>query len=160
ALIAIRSACILSNGSPRAESPAMSDWRLQSGHLDVTRRQHYRRARQDLLESRGLLTSAIQRVEGWGGESPDWPSLLPFQPHQFLPGIRFVLLDRHSGITHPLKTGVNTIGRFPENDIVFEEIAVSRRHCAVLIHARGECEIHDTASMNGTFVNGERIDRA
>ena len=52
---------------------------------------------------------------------------------------------------------MNTIGRFPENDIVFEEIYVSRRHCIIHVHARGDCELHDTASMNGTYLNGERV---
>ena len=133
----------------------MSDWRLNSGHLPPMRRQYYRRAREDLLGARGWLTLAAERVEGW--ESADWASLLPVRPGQFLPGSRLLLLEERTDLSFPLRIGLNTIGRFPENDIVFDEIEVSRRHCVILVHVRGACELHDTASMHGTYVNGARI---
>jgi pSer/pThr/pTyr-binding forkhead associated (FHA) protein len=135
----------------------MSEWCLDSGHLPPTRRQHYRRAREDLLGARGWLTLAAERVAGWAGDSADWPSLLPVRPSQFLPGTRLLLIEERTGLSYPLRIGLNTIGRFPENDIVFEEIEVSRRHCVILVHVRGSCELHDTASMQGTYVNGRRI---
>ena len=135
----------------------MSDPRLNSGHLGLTRREQYRHARSELMGARGLLTLAAERVEDWVGESADWPSLLPIRPSQLFPGMRLILIEPRSGSTYYLRTGFNTIGRFPENDIVFEEIEVSRRHCVILVHVRGNCELHDTASMNGTFVNGERV---
>jgi pSer/pThr/pTyr-binding forkhead associated (FHA) protein len=34
---------------------------------------------------------------------------------------------------------------------------VSRRHCAILVHLTTGCELHDTASKNGTFLNGNRL---
>jgi hypothetical protein len=135
----------------------MSDSRLNSIHLDLPRRQRYRRAREGLLESRGLLTQAIERMEDWVGGTTNWPSLLPFRPSQVLPGVRCQLVEQQKGDSYPLKTGLNTVGRYPENDIVFDEVTVSRRHCVVLVHVRGSCELHDTASRNGTFVNGSRI---
>src|SRR5262249_23134926 len=61
---------------------------------------------------------------------------------------------------YPLRIGFNTIGRLPDNDIELEEITVSRRHCVLLVHAWGGCELHDTASRNGTFVNGHRLRQA
>ena len=30
----------------------------------------------------------------------------------------------------------------------------------VLVHATGGCEVYDTASVNGTWVNRRRVDRA
>ena len=42
------------------------------------------------------------------------------------------------------------VGRFPDNDIHFVELCVSRRHCVLLVHAWGGCDLHDTASRNGT----------
>jgi hypothetical protein len=137
---------------------AMSDPRLNSMHLGLLpRRQEYRRARVGLLAARGWLTLAAERVGGLVPEAEDWPSLLPVRPHQLLPGVRFCLLDQTSGCSYPLKTGLNALGRRPENDIVLEDLAVSRRHCVILLHARSGGELHDTASMNGTFVNGERV---
>lgn len=41
--------------------------------------------------------------------------------------------------------------------MVVNDSYVSRRHCAVLIHAGKGCELHDTASKNGTYLNGNKI---
>ena len=46
----------------------------------------------------------------------------------------------------------------PDNDVVVADPSVSRRHCAVVVHTGQTCEIHDTASKNGTYLNGRRID--
>ncbi len=52
-----------------------------------------------------------------------------------------------------------TIGRDPGNDIVVDDLMVSRRHAEV-VAADGSLEIVDLDSQNGTFVNGERILRS
>ena len=44
-----------------------------------------------------------------------------------------------------------------DNDVVIENGHISRRHCAIVVHVRTGCEIHDVASKNGTFLNGERL---
>ena len=49
------------------------------------------------------------------------------------------------------------IGRSPEADVQVPAASVSRRHCAILVHISRGCELHDTASKNGTFLNGNRI---
>src|SRR5207249_10304052 len=71
------------------------------------------------------------------------------------PSYDFCLLDRES--VYPLKIGVNTIGRLPDNDLVIQGPYVSRRHCAILVHAGDGCELFDIASKNGTYVNGLRL---
>jgi pSer/pThr/pTyr-binding forkhead associated (FHA) protein len=58
-----------------------------------------------------------------------------------------------------LRVGINSIGRAPQNDLILESNCISRRHCIVLVHATGSCEIHDTASRNGTLVNNHLISR-
>jgi pSer/pThr/pTyr-binding forkhead associated (FHA) protein len=58
---------------------------------------------------------------------------------------------------YPLKVGVNTLGRAGDNDVVVEDTYVSRRHCAVVVHQSGGCELHDIASRNGTHVNGTPV---
>ena len=45
----------------------------------------------------------------------------------------------------------------PDNDIPVADGSVSRRHCAIVVHATRGCEVYDTASKNGTYVNGQRI---
>ena len=138
----------------------MADPRLNSGHFEwMDRRYEYRSARDGVLAARGVLTLAGEHIRGLVGEVDDWPSLLPFRPDQLVPGAKYLLVDHQTGYYFPVKTGLNTIGRLPSNDIVFEETWVSRRHCVLLVHARGGCELHDTASRNGTFVNGHRVQR-
>ncbi len=70
-------------------------------------------------------------------------------------GSDFWLRDKAG--TYALKVGVNTIGRLPDNDVVLSGEFVSRRHCAILVHAGEGCEVYDIASKNGTFINGARL---
>jgi pSer/pThr/pTyr-binding forkhead associated (FHA) protein len=58
-----------------------------------------------------------------------------------------------------LHFGLNTIGRMHDNDVVLSEEYISRRHCTIVVHHNGECELYDVASKNGTFVNDQRIDK-
>ena len=138
----------------------MNDPRLNSIHLDLDpRRQEYRRARAVLLAARGWMTLALEKVNDLAADSDVWPALLPIRPDHFLPGTQFMLVEPPTRQTYPLRPGMNTIGRFPDNDIVLDEFCISRRHCVLLVHAGGQCELHDTASRNGTFVNGQPIDK-
>jgi ABC transport system ATP-binding/permease protein len=51
------------------------------------------------------------------------------------------------------------IGRAPENDMVIGDLRVSRQH-AELRSAGGQYEIVDVGSRSGTYVNGQRVERA
>ena len=51
------------------------------------------------------------------------------------------------------------IGRSPDCDIFLDDVTVSRNH-AVLVEEHGEFFVEDEGSLNGTFVNRRRIDRA
>lgn len=51
------------------------------------------------------------------------------------------------------------IGRIEENDIVINNLAVSRHHAKIYIKD-GNAVIKDLGSANGTFVNGLRVDEA
>ena len=55
--------------------------------------------------------------------------------------------------------GAIKIGRANDNDIVIPEVLASRHH-ATLIPTPHGTEIHDNRSINGTFVNGSRVDVA
>lgn len=50
-----------------------------------------------------------------------------------------------------------SIGRRPDSSIFLDDITVSRDH-AVLVHRGAEWWIDDCGSLNGTYVNRERID--
>jgi hypothetical protein len=63
-----------------------------------------------------------------------------------------------AGARYLLDTDVTTIGRHPEADIFFDDVTVSRRHAEVT-RSGTAFEIVDQRSLNGTYVNGERVDR-
>ncbi len=54
---------------------------------------------------------------------------------------------------------MTTAGRHPESDIFLDDITVSRRHAE--IERRGEgYVVRDVGSLNGTYLNRERIEEA
>lgn len=59
----------------------------------------------------------------------------------------------------PPPPGSLKIGRATDNDIVIPDVLASRHH-ATLIPTPGGTEISDNRSINGTFVNGNRVDTA
>lgn len=64
-----------------------------------------------------------------------------------------------AGARYLLDTDVTTVGRHPEADIFFDDVTVSRRH-AEITRDGSTFEIVDQRSLNGTYVDGERVDRA
>ena len=64
-----------------------------------------------------------------------------------------------AGSRYLLDIDVVSAGRHPESDIFLDDITVSRRH--VEFHrTEGSYRVHDVGSLNGTYVNRDRIDDA
>jgi pSer/pThr/pTyr-binding forkhead associated (FHA) protein len=132
----------------------MSDPRLNGNHLDCTRHDRYDAAANELLDDRGPLTAEADQLAR--------PPRIARTPRRWQtpgPGGTYTLLNLADGRRYPLRAGINTIGRFAENDIVLDVREVSRRHCAIVVHATGACEIFDTASRNHIMVNRQVVDR-
>jgi hypothetical protein len=77
------------------------------------------------------------------------------------PGVG-LLVVRHgpnAGSSYRMESARTTIGRHPDSDIFLDDITVSRRHVAI---ERRDNEFHlrDAGSLNGTYVNHERVDDA
>ena len=53
-----------------------------------------------------------------------------------------------------------TIGRSTGADFILDAALVSRVHCQLLALGDGELEVRDLESTNGTYVNGNRIEKA
>ena len=63
------------------------------------------------------------------------------------------------GRTTDVPAGSIKIGRATDNDIVIADVLASRHHATLVPTPRGT-EIRDNKSINGTFVNGARVDSA
>jgi pSer/pThr/pTyr-binding forkhead associated (FHA) protein len=68
--------------------------------------------------------------------------------------------DAESPFTFRILPGnIKTVGRAPRADFVVDAALVSRLHCRLTAGAT-ELEVIDLESTNGTYVNGERTERA
>jgi len=133
----------------------MADPRFSSMHLEGERLEEFRLAREALLGARGNLT--LQAEQGGFAAGLDDLHTAVDQLANLAPaGVKHLLMDKD--YIYPLKIGLNTVGRMPDNDVVIHDPYISRRHCAILVHAGDSCEVHDFASKNGTLVNGRKID--
>jgi ribosomal protein L40E len=63
----------------------------------------------------------------------------------------------NSGSRFLLDSDITTAGRHPESDIFLDDVTVSRRHVEFRRTASG-FSVADVGSLNGTYVNRERID--
>lgn len=63
-----------------------------------------------------------------------------------------------AGMAWLVKEGTTTAGRHPDSDIFLDDITVSRHHCRFLSEGQ-DLHVEDSGSTNGTYVNGERVDR-
>src|ERR1700761_1355511 len=59
----------------------------------------------------------------------------------------------------PIGTRPLGIGRSPDNDLPVDNLAVSNYHARVYVEA-GRLVVEDLDSLNGTFVNDMRVERA
>ncbi|MCS6858306.1 MAG: FHA domain-containing protein, partial [Sandaracinaceae bacterium] len=50
----------------------------------------------------------------------------------------------------------NSIGRHPNNTIQVMDLGVSKEHCHIVL-INGRHVLRDLGSLNGTYVNGERV---
>ncbi len=65
-----------------------------------------------------------------------------------------------AGSRFALDKDVVTAGRHPDSDIFLDDITVSRRHAELRRVSGGTWLACDTGSLNGTYLNRQRIDTA
>ena len=90
------------------------------------------------------------------GEVPDE---FPFPEDELEPG-QALLLVKHgpnAGSTFLIETDVTTAGRNPSNDVFLDDVTVSRTHAEIRRTEEGFF-VHDLGSLNGTYVNRERVE--
>ena len=77
-------------------------------------------------------------------------------------GIDLVFLADTTGLKYEFRVSpgaVKTVGRAPRADFILDAALVSRLHCRLTAGAT-ELEVVDLESTNGTYVNGDRTERA
>ncbi len=63
----------------------------------------------------------------------------------------------NAGSKYVLETEVVRAGRHPDSEIFLDDITVSRRH-AEFVRQDGGYVVRDVGSLNGTYLNRERIE--
>ena len=74
-------------------------------------------------------------------------------------GMLVVKRGPNTGVRFVLDSEVTRAGRHPESDIFLDDITVSRRH-AEFVTRDNVTSVRDVGSLNGTYVNRERIEEA
>lgn len=95
----------------------------------------------DVNDAGPLPAAALEDTGPAPAATPDWVDVIT-------PGQR--------AQAFPLMPGETTIGRDPDNDLVFNQAEVSRRHVRIMA-ADGRRTVIDLGSANGTFLDGARL---
>jgi hypothetical protein len=105
-----------------------------------------------------MSLGAVEAAEGETGEelAPDQAGVESLPPNTAL---LVVKRGPNAGSRFLLDSDTTTAGRHPDSDIFLDDVTVSRRHAE--FYRRGpQFSVRDVGSLNGTYVNRERIDEA
>ena len=72
-------------------------------------------------------------------------------------GVLIVKRGPNAGSKFFLDADATSVGRHPNSDIFLDDITVSRQH-AEIRRGNGSFHLHDVGSLNGTYVNRERVE--
>jgi hypothetical protein len=84
---------------------------------------------------------------------------LPLAHDELQPGQALLVVKRgpNAGSTFLIEADATTAGRRPDSDVFLDDVTVSRRH-ATIERRSGAFFVRDDGSLNGTYVNGERVE--
>jgi pSer/pThr/pTyr-binding forkhead associated (FHA) protein len=114
-----------------------------------------------------LNTAGSNFCTACGGQLPDgeittgnFPQLGLDVPAEGELGQLVVTRGATAGARYALAEVETTIGRHPDSDIFLDDVTVSRRHAKVTKGQGGQYSIEDMGSLNGTYLDGDRVERA
>jgi hypothetical protein len=104
-------------------------------------------------------TITLVHVEGSGDASDDKVvvNLGELPPDT---GLLLVRRGHNLGSRYLVGEGITTLGRHPGSGIFLDDVTVSRRHAEIEHHPGGPFGVRDLGSLNGTYLNRERIESA
>ncbi len=105
-----------------------------------------------LQEETTLGISPVEVEEEAGDEFP-----FPHDQLEAGQGLLMVKRGPNAGSTFLVDAEVTSVGRAPDSDVFLDDVTVSRRH-AEFRRRDGAFFVHDVGSLNGTYVNGERVE--
>jgi Mg-chelatase subunit ChlD len=71
----------------------------------------------------------------------------------------YLIAQDEKATRHPIRSTIWRIGRSHDNELVLDDNSISRRHAEIQRGADGTFVLIDKDSLNGVFVNGEKIGR-
>ena len=111
----------------------------------------------DMQADRTITLTAVDPLQDSPGAEDD--VVIPIAD---LPTDNAVLIVRsgeQAGDRFTLDADLTRLGRHPDSEIILDDITVSRRHVTIERTEEGYVA-SDAGSLNGTYVNQERIERA
>ena len=111
----------------------------------------------DRLDDRTITLTAVDPLQDAPGPSDDLE--VPMGELDQGVGVLIVRAGSQAGDRFVLDTDITRLGRHPESEISLDDITVSRRHAEVQ-HTEQGYAVADSGSLNGTYVNQQRVERA
>jgi len=95
------------------------------------------------------------------GEEREPDEDLKVSPDDFTEGGALLVVRKgpNEGSKYLLDAEVTRAGRHPDSDIFLDDITVSRRHAEIIRRSDG-FHVIDVGSLNGTYVNRDRVEDA
>ena len=110
----------------------------------------------DRLDDRTITLTRVDPLQDAPGSSDD--VVVPIGDLPVDAGVLIVRAGEQAGDRFTLDKALTRLGRHPESEISLDDITVSRRHVDIERTPDGYIA-SDAGSLNGTYVNQERIDR-
>ena len=102
-------------------------------------------------------TAALALIEDRQSLSAELGEVLDDLPEGL--GMLVVRRGPNAGSTFVLERDDTTLGRHPDSDVFLDDVTVSRRHATVR-RIDGGYAVVDVGSLNGTYVDHERVETA
>ncbi|MET0147006.1 MAG: FHA domain-containing protein [Ilumatobacteraceae bacterium] len=111
----------------------------------------------DLQGDRTITLTAVDPLQDAAGPEDD--IVVPIADLPLDSAVLIVRSGPQAGDRFALVGDLTRLGRHPDSEIILDDITVSRRHVSIERTADGYVA-NDAGSLNGTYVNQERIERA
>lgn len=110
----------------------------------------------DVLDDRTITLTAVDPKQDAPGTDDD--VVVPVGELEHGVAVLIVRAGAQAGARFALDGDRTTLGRHPDSEISLDDITVSRRHAEIVRGPEGYVAV-DAGSLNGTYVNQERVER-